>query len=394
MYSQLEQDVTSALNGLSTMIPQQLEPPQVPDKRQNRAAIQALGKLGLSNTRIASTFKINIKTVKRWKHRIGIDDAKRPREPTVLSNDTKDMIEALCRDKWGASTHKITKCLNTSTEFIQTGQTISRASVIKYLKSTDWGCVAYRPIIKPIISPKNVADRLAFCHMLHDAHYCDTGQEAIWLLEHVLFMDESVVELFPKPNSQNTQIRTSAPDHRGVVGIPKNGLKIMVAGGLCANGLSRLHVVEQGATINGEYYRMKILPVYIATLQVDGSNINGIRPIGSLFAEPSNVVFMQDGAPAHTARATMSFLAPHFSTLWSKGVWPGNSPDLNPIEHLWPILQDSVFVKPRPRTRAKLIQRVVETWDSILLVLIRKLVFSFPARVMACLSNNGSHTKY
>lgn len=103
---------------------------------------------------------------------------------------------------------------------------------------------------------------------------------------------------------------------------------------------------------------------------------------------------MQDGAPAHTAGASLRLLQHHFSTIWSKGVWPGNSPDLNPIEHLWPILQDSVFKSPRPRNRDELITRVVETWNQISTELVKKLVYSFPKRIEECLSKNGSHTNY
>ena len=113
-----------------------------------------------------------------------------------------------------------------------------------------------------------------------------------------------------------------------------------------------------------------------------------------LFNDPAAVVFMQDGAPAHTANATLTLLRGRFNCIWSKGVWPGNSPDLNPIENIWPLLQDSVFKLPRPRTRDELIVRVMQTWNAISCDLTRTLIYSFPRRVNECLANAGASTRY
>jgi transposase len=291
-------DAAQILISLSSTTNNQLPPRRSNEKQGVRVAIQALDKLGLTNSKIASMLKVNIKTVKLWNSRDTTKELKRYRRPTVLTANNKIKIETLCRDKWGVSTRKITKMLNVPNNSSMHTTSISRTSVIKYLHSTDWGRTAYRPIIKPMLSAKNIADRLDFCHRIRELHYLDADHFAEAKLNQLLFTDESIVELYPKPNSQNTRIRTSDPDHRGVVSIPKHGLKIMIAGGLCARGLSKLHILDHGATVNGEYYRNQILPIYFETLES-----------GHHFEEPSNVVFMQDGAPAHTARATISLLS-------------------------------------------------------------------------------------
>ena len=366
----------------------------VSEKREKiRANIQFLSKRGFTDMRIADELKVSVKTVRKWKNRDGIRDKSRPgRTPVLMSSPTKATITNICKDEWNASTRKVAKVLNGSEDYTQREKTVSEATVRRYIRSTDWGRFSYKATVKPMLSERNITDRTNFSAMVMEKGYTQRSPEGDHLLEHLLFTDESTIELYPRPNKQNTRIRTSNPNLRSPVQIPKHGLKIMIAGGLAARGLTELHICGPQTTINGQYYREKIIPVYLR--EVSNPEVDNPFAPPRLFESPRNVVFMQDGAPAHSANETLELLRQYFSTVWGKGTWPGNSPDLNPIEHMCDTIQKSVFDEPRPRNRNELISRVQDTWRSFSSEQTMSLVYSFGSRIRQCNDRRGQHTDY
>jgi len=75
--------------------------------------------------------------------------------------------------------------------------------------------------------------------------------------------------------------------------------------------------------------------------------------------------------------------------------WPGNSPDLNPIENLWNIVKTRLLRKDWT-TLIKLIEAVIGIWfrNEKIAQDCRKLVESMPKHVGQLIKNKGGHITY
>ena len=83
----------------------------------------------------------------------------------------------------------------------------------------------------------------------------------------------------------------------------KQNTKVMVWGGMTGRGPTKLHMLPTGETSTSEYYINQILEKEVkpprARSQVTGGPIER-----KLFSSKKEMTFVQDGAPAHTSKAT------------------------------------------------------------------------------------------
>ena len=71
--------------------------------------------------------------------------------------------------------------------------------------------------------------------------------------------------------------------------------------------------------------------------------------------------------------------------------WLARSPDLNPIEHAWDMLQTVVSSRP---VQPASVQALLEEWDQIPQYKIRRLISSMRRRCQAVTEARGHHTRY
>ncbi len=142
---------------------------------------------------------------------------------------------------------------------------------------------------------------------------------------------------------------------------------LMVWGCISAYGMGSLHVLE--GTMNAERY-IKVLEQHML---------------------PSRWrVFQQDNAKPHTAAITTAWLCS-----WRVRVlnWPACSPDLSPIENIWPIIKRKIHQR-RPRTLQQLETYIRQEWDQIPRTKLQKLVTSKPRRLQTVLKRRGDATPW
>ena len=117
------------------------------------------------------------------------------------------------------------------------------------------------------------------------------------------------------PNRQNDRIWARNSNNIKPIGQMKFPAKIQVWDMMSHRALSELHIIPPKQTINGAYYRDNILAKTCSDATNRTANTGSILE-RSMLADMSDFLFIQDGAPTHTANLTQRWCAgiPEFSS--------------------------------------------------------------------------------
>lgn len=226
-----------------------------------------------------------------------------------------------------------------------------------------------RPLRVPPIAPHNRRARLQWARVHRD------WEEEEW--RYVCFSDESRFGM--RPDTRRTRVwRTSGRQERLKFCQevhPYGGGTIMVWAGIWIGG--RTDLIWIRGNLNAQIYAEQIVSDVIIPLRAR---------MGDSFQ------LMHDNARPHTARVVVR-------TLTDAGVnvlpWPAQSPDLNPIEHAWDMLQrralPSMDDVHTPQQLFDLLQR---TWATIPQSDFDELILSMPNRCNCVIQVNGGNTDY
>jgi hypothetical protein len=107
---------------------------------------------------------------------------------------------------------------------------------------------------------------------------------------------------------------------------------------------------------------------------------------------PENFVWMHDNAPPHVALRTKAYLERRGITTME---WPPMSPDLNPIENIWSLLQTEVYRgKKEFKNTTDLWNAIIAAWHALPLETFRNLYDSIPGRLIKVIEEKGERIPY
>lgn len=117
-----------------------------------------------------------------------------------------------------------------------------------------------------------------------------------------------------------------------------------------------------------------------------------VRPQMDAWQQSGVRTYMHDSAPCHKAKICTQYLSQVDIPVLP---WPGNSPDLNPIETLWAIVKKRLSERD-VSNRSDLIATIVQIWhrDPSIVDTCAKLIESMPRRIQAVIDAKGGHTKF
>lgn len=288
----------------------------------------------------------------------------KPKAPAVRTRQLKAKVEK-----------KITRCEGTiSISQLAKDAGTSRPTMSRLIHK-DLGYKSFRRIKGQSLSDAQEAKRLARCRGL--LQLCaGVG----W--ENVLWTDEKLFTIQPVMNKQNNQIlaKSRKTIQKKNLRIPKTQkpLSMMVWGGISGHGKTRLIVIPSGVKINSQEYIDRVLKQEMPHLT---QRLFGGR----------QWLLQQDGAPAHTAKATTDWLSANNFQFIKPSEWPPNLPDLTPMDFsVWSILEQKACAKPH-KDLDSLKRALKKAWDEIPAEQLVRIVQSVPTRLRKCIANKGGH---
>ena len=252
---------------------------------------------------------------------------------------------------------------------------ISRSSVqriMKELKLRNW-----RPHLHQQLNEDDPDRRAEFCEWF--VNICDEDEN---FQDIILWTDEAQFKLSGEVNKHNCVYYSTDNPHL-LMQKPLNDPGVMVWGGISSFGV--FGPVFFDNHVNGDNYLEIIRDIIVPQLQQSH--------------DLDDVVWMQDGAPAHYATSVRNFLDEKFTT-WigrrGRVEWPPRSPDLTPCDFaLWGTMKDKVY-HTRPRNLQDLKERIREQFFLLNSNpdLLKRICRSVYGRCRICIEQEGAHFEH
>ena len=319
----------------------------------------------LSLRQIAPKVGVSIATVSRVRKELGYHHlTNRGGRPAKLSQQDRRRAVRLVTSGKADNAVQVAQELNMNRNDRISAQTVRRA-----LKNMGMKSIVKKK--KTFLSAKHKSERLDFAR-----------QHQYWIIEdwkRFIWSDETKINrLGPDGRKWAWKTANEPLQERFVQGTIKyNGGNIMMWGCMTYQGVGFACRIDGG--MDAELYTNILNDELQQTVEYFGIEVN-------------NIIFQHDNDPKHTSRRAQKWLEEHHITTLK---WPAQSPDLNPIEHLWDYLKRKLaeYNEP-PQGMIELWERVEAEWEKIPQDICTKLIDTMPKRIKAVIKAKGGYTKY
>lgn len=327
---------------------------------ETRVKIIELKAQGKSGSEIARELKVSKpgvnKIIKKWREEGTLAPKKRIGRPTKLTEADKRQIAIHAKKNCHISRLQIKKDLQLD---------VCPTTISKALSDHD---LHFRQTQnKPLISVKNRRARVEFAKKFID---CPT---IFW--SKVLFTDETRF--------------SGRSDSRGNKVIRKANQSLMP--GKTATTVK----TNNSFTCWGAMGYNSVGKLVKVVGKMDADQFISILEDGLMDSVKANnwnrtFILQMDNDPKHTSSKAKKYLNERNIHLLE---WPSQSPDLNPIEHLWAHMKNQLRKMPRC-SQKEYEKRILQLWQSIDVEFVRKLINSMPRRLRAVIDAKGNNTHY
>uniref|UniRef100_A0A7I4YB81 Transposable element Tcb1 transposase n=1 Tax=Haemonchus contortus TaxID=6289 RepID=A0A7I4YB81_HAECO len=319
---------------------------------------------GLTSRQVSEIQGVSIRCVqriwKKYKDTGSVGVKKHPGAARTTSRLVGRNIVRLARNDPRLSAAKILREISALE-----GPNPSSSTVKRRLREA--GLFGRRPVKKPLISAKNCKVRLDWAQAQKN-WTVQQWRKVIWSDESkFLLLGTDGIKFVRRPVDTRYHPSCQLPTVKG------GGGSVMVRGSSCGKGVGPLHRTE--GKVDAKMY-LNIMKTVIWPF---------VRSTAR-----SGFIFQQDNDPKHKSKLLTKWFSDNNVPLLT---WPSQSPDLNPIEHLWERLEHQVKGL-RARNEGEKFLQLKTAWENIPQEEIDKLIESIPRRCQAVIDARGYATKY